>query len=100
MKKKSQGEMINARRRALLRMKIQGIVLLHHILDNETSQAYKDEISDTGMTYQLVPPDHHRRNIAERSIQMWKNHCVSVLSGAVAAFPLYLWCQAIPQAKR
>ena len=45
-------------------MKLQGIVPLHQILDNEISQAYKDEIRETGMTYQLVPPENHRRNIA------------------------------------
>ena len=66
--------MINVRRRALLRMKFQGIVPLHQILDNETSQAYKDEIRETGMTYQLVPRDDHRCNISKRSIQTWKNH--------------------------
>ena len=42
MKNKTQGEMINARRRALLRMKLQCIVPLHQILDNEISQAYTD----------------------------------------------------------
>ena len=92
--------MINTRLRSRLRMKIQGIVLLHQILDNETSQAYKDEIRDTGMTYQLVPPDDHCRNISERAIQTWKNRFVSVLSGMAATFLLHLWCQYIPQAER
>ena len=100
MKNKTQGEIINARRRALLRMKLQGIVPMHQILDNETSQAFKDEIRNTGMTYQLVPPGDHRRNIAERDIQTWKNHFVSVLSGAASTFPLHLWCQSIPQSER
>ena len=89
--------MINARQRALLRMKLQGIIPLHQILDNETSQAYNDEIGDTGMTYQLVPPDDHHCNIAERAIQTWKNHFDSVLSRAAATFPLHLWGQTIPQ---
>ena len=44
MKNKTQGEMINARKQALLRIKLQGILPLHLILDNETSQAYKDDI--------------------------------------------------------
>ena len=100
MKKKTQVEMINERRRALLCMKLQGIVLLHQILDNEISQVYKYEIRKTGMTYQIVPPDNHCRNIDEKAIQTWKNHFVSVLSREAAMFPLQLWCQSIPQAER
>ena len=92
--------MINERRRVLLGMKLQDIVPLHQILDNETSQSYKDEICDTSMTYQLVPPGDNRRNIAERAIQTWKNNVVSVFRGAAATFPLHLWCQDIPQANR
>ena len=65
--------MIKARRRGLLRMKQQGITPAYQVLDNEISQAYKDEIRGSGMTYQLVPLDDHRRNIAERSIQTRKN---------------------------
>ena len=100
MKNKTQGEIINARRRALLRMKLQGIVPMHQILDNETSQAFKGEIRNTGMTYQLVPPYNHRRNISDRDIQTWKNHFVRILSGAAATLPLHLRCQAFPQAVR
>ena len=90
MKNKSQGEMIRARRAALFRMKLQHIVPLLQILDNEISEAYKEEIRHTDMTYQLVPPDDHRRNLAERAIQTQKNHFVSVLSGAASTFPLHL----------
>ena len=42
MKKKTQREMIKARRNALKRMKLQGIVPLHQILDNEIYEAYKE----------------------------------------------------------
>ena len=69
MKNKSQGEMIRARRAALLRMELQDIVPVLQILDNEISEAYKEEIRNTGMKYQMVPPDDHHRNIAERAIQ-------------------------------
>ena len=90
MKNKLQGGIIRARRAALFRMKLQHIVPLRQILDNEISEAYKVEIRHTGMTYQLVPPDDHRRNLAEREIQTWKNHFVSILSGAASTFPLHL----------
>ena len=62
--------MIKARRNALKCMKLQGIVPLHQILDNKISEAYKEEILATKMSYQIVPPDNHRRNISERAIQM------------------------------
>ena len=88
--------MINAWQHALLRMKLQGILQLHQILDNENSQAYKDEIRYTGMTYQVVSPDNHHNIIAERAIQTCKNNFVSILSGAAATFLLHLWCQDIP----
>ena len=42
MKNKSQGEMIRARRAALLIMKLQHIVPLRQILDNEISEVCKE----------------------------------------------------------
>ena len=52
------------------------------------------------MTYQLVPPDDHRRNISEKSIQIWKGCLIAVLSSAAPTFPLHLWCQVVPQAEK
>ena len=83
--------MIKARRRGLMIMKQQVITPAHQVLDNEISPTYKDKIRESGMSYQLVPPDDHRRNISERSIKTWKNNFVGVLSGAAAMFPLHLW---------
>ena len=88
--------MIEAQRRGLIGMKQQGITPAHQVLDNKISQKYKDNIREMGMSYQLVPQYGHRRNIAERFIQTWKNHFVGVVSGAAATFSLHLWCQAIP----
>ena len=91
MKNRTEGEMILARRRALNRMRLQNIFPTHQVLDNNISAAYKTEINTTNMTYQLVPPNDHRRNIAEKSIQTWKDHFVSVLRGTAEIFPLHLW---------
>ena len=76
MKNKKEGEMILTRRRALERMKAQDIVPTHQVLDNEISTAYRLEIKKTSMTYQLVPPDDHRRNLSEKAIQTWKDHFI------------------------
>ena len=69
MKNMTQGEIIKARRNALKRIQLQGIVLLRQILENEIYEAYKEEILATKMSYQLVPPNNHRRNISERAIK-------------------------------
>ena len=54
--------------RALERMQKAGIVPKHQILDNQESAVYKEGISASGMTFKLVPPDDHRRNMAEMAI--------------------------------
>ena len=52
------------------------------------------------MTYQLAPPDDHRRNIAKKTIQKWKDHFIAEFSAVSANFPMYLWCRLIPQARK
>ena len=47
---------------------------------------------------QLVPPDNHRSNIAERAIQTFKNHFIAILAGVDPKFPMHLWCRLVPQA--
>ena len=64
----------------------------HHvdvqILDNEVSTAFKKTImKDWGATYQLVPPNVHRRNIAERAIITFKAHFLGILAGVDPDFP-------------
>ena len=51
------------------------------------------------MTYQLVPPNDHRCNLAENSIQTWKDHLIGVMRGILESFPAHLWCQATPKAE-
>jgi hypothetical protein len=49
------------------------------------------------MTYQLVPPDDHRHNMANKAIQTFKDHFIGVLSRCTATMPIHLWCQLLPQ---
>ena len=49
------------------------------------------------VTYQLVPPDVHRRNISESAIRTFKAHFLLILSGIPPSFPNYLWDKLIPQ---
>ena len=47
------------------------------VLDNEASKDYKEAmINKWKVKYQLVPPDMHRRNAAERTIRTFKAHFI------------------------
>ena len=70
------------------------------ILDNEVSYALKKAIIETWKAaYQLVPPNVHRPNVAERAICTFKAHFLAILAGVDLAFPPYLWDKLHPQAQ-
>ena len=74
----------------------------HHvdiqILDNEVSAEFKKTIKkDWGATYQLVPPNPHRRNIAERAIKTFKAQFLAILAGVDPEFPKYTWDKLLVQ---
>ena len=67
----------------------------HHvdiqILDNEVSADFKRTIQQYwGAKYQLVLPNIHRRNIAERVIRTFKSHFLAILAGVDSDFPKYM----------
>jgi hypothetical protein len=99
MKNRTEGEMINAYQKMVDRMQLAGLGLKHHRLDNECSDNFKKCIRKNNMTHELVPPDCHRRNMAERAIQTFKNHFVAILSGVDDRFPLSLWCYLVRPAE-
>ena len=51
------------------------------------------------MQYELVPPDNHRRNKAERAILTFKNHFKAILAGVDPSFPMHLWDRLLVQAE-
>ena len=68
----------------------------HHldvqILDNEVNTNFKKTIvEDWCATYQLVPPNVHIRNAAERAIRTFKAHFLAVLDGVDPSFPKLIW---------
>ena len=67
------------------------------ILNNEASAEYKRAITEK---CQLVPPNTHRRNAAERAICMFKAHFISILVGAASYFPSNLWDLFLPQTEQ
>eukprot|EP00804_Cyclotella_cryptica_P000934 CCRYP_001151-RA/>CCRYP_001151-RA protein AED:0.41 eAED:0.50 QI:0/0/0/1/0/0/2/0/199 len=62
--------------RALLRVKACNITPQHQVLDNEISAAYREAITTSAMTYQLVPPDDHRRKHRKGHPNMERSLCV------------------------
>jgi hypothetical protein len=68
-----------------------------HILDNEASSGFKAAIREN-CDLQLVPPDTHQRNLAERAIQTFKSHFIAILAGIDPSFPMSLWDWLVPQA--
>jgi hypothetical protein len=65
MKNRTAGEMIRAYLVLVTHLRNAGVTPKMHILDNECSEEFKEQIWKNSMTFQLVPPHDHRRNIAE-----------------------------------
>ncbi len=99
MKNRSAGEMIRAYLILVNHLPNAGVTPKMHILDNECSEEFKAQICKNNMTFQLVPPHNHQRNIAEKAIQTFKGHFIRILCGTDKDFPLHLWCRLLPQAE-
>ena len=99
MRNRTSGEMVEAYQILVDRLKAGGITPTMHILDNECSEEYKQAIMKNHVNYQLVPPHDHQRNIAEKAIQVFKDHFVAVLCGTAVKFPMQLWCRILGQAE-
>jgi hypothetical protein len=97
MKNCTSGKMIQAYQCLIDRLERAGITPKHHILDNKCLEEFKATIKKNNMMHQLVPPHIHHRNLAEKAIQTFKAHFISVLGGADTEFPLHLWDQLLPQ---
>jgi TfoX/Sxy family transcriptional regulator of competence genes len=97
MKNRSAGSMIKAYLALWARITATGTIRpTTHLMDNEASAELKAEIKKN-CSIQLVPPDNHRRNLAERAIQTFKSHFKSVLAGVDDSFPMRLWDKLLPQ---
>jgi hypothetical protein len=92
MKNRTEEEMMAAYQRIVNRKRAVGLGLKKHILDNEASKAFKAKIKENKMEYELLPPGNHQQNQAERAIQTFKVHFISILAGIDDQFPLSLWC--------
>ncbi len=86
MKNRSTGSMIKAYLTLWKQLtETRSVKPITHILDNEASAELKETIKKN-CTIQLVPPDNHRRNLAERAIQTFKNHFKAIIAGVDNSF--------------
>ena len=84
--------------RMMQRLKDSNLLVDLQILDNECSKEYERRMKDKwGVDFQLVPPDMHRRNAAERAIRTFKAHFLAILAGVADDFPRNLWDLLLPQ---
>ena len=75
-----------------------GAALNTYVMDNEISQEFVAALIDNKTAYQLVQPYTHRRNLAERAIQTFKNHFKAGLVSVDPNFPLSEWDRLLEQA--
>ena len=88
-------EMIRAYEKIINRMRMAGLGIKKHTLDNKASDALKQYIRKQEIQFELVPPGNHRRNQAERAIQTFKARFIAILAGVDDKFPLSLWCHLL-----
>ena len=69
-----------------------------YVMDNEISQEFLNALTINKTQYQLVPLHTHRRNLAERAIQTWKNHFKAGLASVDPNFSLTEWDRLVEQA--
>ena len=99
MKNRTDEEFLRVHDEIIDELTIKGVKPTTQRLDNEASKAYTNNITKHGIKYQLTPAQIHRRNIAERAIQTFKNHFITILAGAHSTFPKNEWDRLLPQAE-
>ena len=69
-----------------------------NILDNIASKAIVKFLkNEQKIGIQLVEPNNHRANAAERAIQTFKNHMIAGFCTFDSNFPLVLWNKTVRQ---
>ena len=98
LKTRKAKDLTEAYQKIYQRWKATGVICPNwHILDNEAPAEFKQAIRENKCRVELTPADMHRRNAAERAIQTFKGHFISVLSGVPNSFPINQWDELLPQ---
>jgi hypothetical protein len=70
-----------------------------NIINNVATKTIQTYLEANDIRIQLVEPNNHRVNAAERAIQTFKNHMLAGLSTCDEKFPSLLWDRIVPQAQ-
>ena len=62
-----------------------------HMIDNECSISLKEIMENYKLEYQLVTLHVHRRNLAEKAINTFKDHFIAGLATIDPKIPMHLW---------
>ena len=98
IKTRSEHELLKAMTAIHKYLKERGLHPKLQILDNECPTLVKQFFKQENVSYQLVPPNLHRNNAAEKAIGTFKDHFVSILCSCDPNFPMHLWCRLVAQA--
>ena len=74
MKNRAAASMVNTMKELYNKYKLDGVIPNTYVLDNETSDDFKEAFKHTDIKFQLVLLHNHRNNVAERVIQTFKYH--------------------------
>ena len=80
------------------RLNMNGHQYSNFLLDNEILVELKNAFKKYNTKYECVPPKIHRRNVAKRAIQTFKNNFLASLATCDPKFPIHEWDQLLPQA--
>ena len=91
IKSRKPKELIRAYNEAYIALVKCGFEPVLHRIDNETSDTLIDAIEEKQLDYEYMPKANHRRNPAERAIQTYKSHFISIINGVDKEFPPDAW---------
>ena len=95
IKSRHQDELVRAYKKCHDILTGRGFRIRFHKMDNETSNSLAAAIAADGVEVEYAPPHDHKSNIAERMIQTFKAHFISILLGTDDKFPDDCWDELI-----
>jgi hypothetical protein len=99
MKSRSASEWVKAYGSIHQELSVKGFKPKLQTLDNKALTDLNSFFTLNNIAYQLVPPQCHRRNAAERAIRTFREHFVAGLSSVDPSSPMHLWDRLLPQAE-
>ncbi len=78
-------------------LKLKGCKAKLNVMDNQATKHIKKFLTKNECKLQLVEPQNHRVNAAERAIQTFKDAFIAALAMTDNNFPLHLWDKITPQ---